>query len=280
MSGTFTVPLKRVIELTGGTTDIVDGVTKMTGGNIGISHYPIFDEAYRARLDGLIIDHYWNQEIGLESVDMFQMAMRRKLNEIMPQYNLLYLSQRMAFDPLKTVDIRVVYSSDSTQNSTGVNTAVQDATTTGNNTQNTSNAGESNTESDSSSKSRVVASETPQSFLSGNGDYATSANDVNGTTNTGSTGAENSTSDVVASNTDVSNSNANSTSTGTDTQNRNDDTQTSGYQGVPADLIMRYRESLINIDLMVLADLAELFMMIWNNGDEYSHRNNNRDWYY
>jgi hypothetical protein len=44
---------------------------------------------------------------------------------------------------------------------------------------------------------------------------------------------------------------------------------TKGYQGVAADLLMRYREALLNIDVMILNELEELFMLVWDNGDEY-----------
>jgi hypothetical protein len=64
--GTFTIPLKQVIALTGGTVtlDPDTGISILVGGNIGLGYYPIFDETYRDDLTGKIVDHYWNREIG------------------------------------------------------------------------------------------------------------------------------------------------------------------------------------------------------------------------
>ena len=227
---TFTIPLKRVISLTGGTIELVDGVSKLTGGNIGLQHYTIFDETYRDHLDGRIIDHYWNREIGLESVEMFQLAMRRKMNEIMPYYNQLYLSTRVEYDPLSTINLHTVMSNEANQE--------------------TLNAGTGEAASNSTSESRAVNSETPQTMLSGDADYATAATDSNGEATTLSTTTENSSS--------------NTSSEG------NGDTLITGFQGTASSLIMAYRDSLINVDLMIIGELEELFMLVWDNGDNYT----------
>ena len=146
---TFTMTLKEVLD---------------TEPDIGLDVYPIFDEAYREGLNSKIINHFWNREIGQETVSMFIFALRRKMNEIMPLYNQRYLSTQLEFDPLSTVDIRTV--------STG----------TGSQTSN----GQSSTESTSDAKSRAVAQELPQSTLADDGDYATNAQDnVSNTTATG-----------------------------------------------------------------------------------------------
>lgn len=233
---TFTIPLKKVIEYTGGTVELVNGVSKLTGGNIGLQHYPIFDEAYRDHLTGRIIDHYWNREIGLETVEMFQLGMRRKMNEIMPLYNKLYESERITYDPLSTVDIRTISSGESTQISEG-NSTVGNLT-------------------DSTARSRAVNSDTPQTMLAGNADYATAAADSNSVSSVEGESTEES---LQSSNADTSN-----------------DSHTTGYQGVAADLIMRYRDSLLNIDLLVISEVEELFMLVWDNGDSYTR---NRGFY-
>lgn len=227
---TFTVRLYEAIELTGGTWSIVNGVTKVENAQIGLDAYPLFDPTYRDTLNGKIIDHYWNCEIGQETIDMFQWAMRRRMNEIMPAYNQLYLSTKIAFDPLSTIKMSTVSTSDTTQNATTDGTA--------------------NSTTDTKSTSRSVSSETPQTMLSGDGDYATAAADAN----SDSLG----TGDTTEHNESTADANVNST------------TDISGYQGLASDLIMRYRESIVNIDLMVIRDLQQCFMLIWDNADEYS----------
>jgi hypothetical protein len=230
---TFTLPLWKVISSSGGVLTKVDGLSVMTGGDIGLNNYPIFDSDYRAHLNGRIIDHYMNREIGQETVDMFNLAMRRKMNEIMPYYNLMYLSTRITFDPLSTININTVTTGDTTQS--GTTSGTNDATTT------------------ATGASRTVGSDTPQTMLSGDGDYASSAADVNS----------------------ASSNTATATNTGTEsnTINAGNDSTTTGYQGAVSDLIMRYRESLINVDLAVIDNLEECFMQIWDNGDSYYSQN-------
>lgn len=235
---TFTMPLKDVIEFTDGTVEYenvtFEGVTYylpvLTGGNVGLNHYPIFDEGYRPILTGKILDRYWNREIGMETIDEFHLAMRRKMNEIMPFYNKLYESERIEYNALSTMDVKT--------ESTNTATSHEEASATGSN----------NTESDS--QSRAVQSTTPQTMLSPNKDYASGASDANSWSG-------------VESNSEQENV-ADSSTVGTG------DSRTTGYQGVASDLIMRYRDSLLNVDLMVLRDLEDCFMQVFNNGDAYT----------
>lgn len=227
--------LKRAIESVGGVLTIENGVSKMTGGDIGLNVYPIFDANYRPTLNGKIIDHYLNREIGLETIDMFKLAMRRKMNEIMPIYNKLYLSEQLTFDPLATIDLRTV--TENTANQTNTNNATNTA------------------ESTNDSKSRSTNLETPQTALSGNADYASSAVDVNGQSEVNST--------------------ANEESTFTSENEGAGETHTTGYQGVPSELLMAYRASLLNIDLSVINELEECFMSVWETSDSYT-----RGYYY
>lgn len=140
--GSFTMTLEEVIEMEG-----VD--------NIGLSEYPIFDEEYRANLNQKIIDRYYNQEIGQETISMFRLAMKRKMNEIMPLYNEHYRLSQITIDALMTADM--VTESSSTGSAEGTNTAT--------------------TLSKSDAKSRAVASNFPQNSLQADSDYATSAQD-------------------------------------------------------------------------------------------------------
>lgn len=231
--GTFTMPLKKAIKLSGGTTTQVNGRTIMVGGNIGLNHYPLFDANHRETLNGLIIDHYWNREIGMETISMFQMAMRRKMNEIMPYWNKMYASEQITYDPLSTVNLRTF--------------------STGSATQESESSGESDATSLAIAKSRSVSSETPQTMLQGDADYATGAVDVNSDSDNVSTGTQ----------TGVE-------SASTESEN---ETNTTGFQGAASDLIMRYRESLLNIDLQIVTQLEECFMLVWDNGDTYTKGN-------
>ena len=227
----YTLRLIDVIEMSGGTVErMPNGIAKMNGGDIGLWNYPIFDEAYRDRLNGIIIDHFWLDEIGKETISQFQFGMRRRMNEIMPYYNQMYESTRVKYDPLSTMDI----------------------TTVGNlsNSQTNTNSATTDTSSDNNSTSRAVTSNTPQTMLAGNEDYATAASDSTGET-------------TVTSNVNES-ANLHMESSGGSSNN------TKGFQGVAADLIMRYRDSLVNVDLMILEELRDQFMLLLNTGEEYT----------
>lgn len=240
--GAFTVTLKRAIELSGGTTEWVpgengaQGYTKFTPGSstLGLMDYPIWDPAYRDRLNGKIIDQYWNREIGQETIDLFQLAVRRKLDQSMPLINQMYQTTQLEFDPLSTINLTTLNSADSTQT--------------------TNNTSSNQTTSDSSGKSRTVQSETPQMQLAGNEDYATGLADANSQSAANSSANEDSSQDITA--------------------NANGQTTVKGYQAMPSDLIMQYRATLLNIDMLVINELADLFMLVWDTGDAYTQSSN------
>lgn len=229
-SAAFTMTLKEAIELTGGTVELLDsGISKLTGGDIGLQYYKTFQSGYEETLNGKIIDHYWNREIGFETIDMFKMKMRQHMNNVMPYFNELYRSVQMTYDPLRTIDITTVSTSTSDQTQTA--------------------EGETIANSKTDSGSRTVNSTFPQVMLGGNKDYASAAVDVNGEGTADSTSNENSSS--------------------TSEINSDSDSHVTGYQGSPADLIAAFRANIINVDLQVIESLEPLFMQIWDHSDTY-----------
>ena len=197
---------------------------------IGLHDYPLFNGVNREALNTKIKNHFMYQEIGHETVEQFTFSMRRKMHEIMPLYNELYKTAQMEYDPLSTMDIHTVSTGLSEQTSEG----------------NTS----SDTVSDIDAVAKNVASAFPQVMLAGNKDYATSGADSNSQTNT--TG------------------NVSEESTASNNATSENDSRTTGYQGVPAQLIQAYRAAILNVDMLIIAELDVLFMAVWNNGDEYS----------
>src|SRR6218665_2863410 len=228
----FTMPLKEAIVLCGGEITFVNGVARMTGGDIGLNDYPLDGSVDRDYLNGKIIDHYFNREIGMESLGVWRQAMRRRMNEVMPLMNQYYKTAQLTYDPFSTIDIQTVAAGTTEQSSNSVGTAESTA--------------------ENLASSRSVASDTPQTQLAGDEDYATSAADANSSSN-GTTAASDE-------------------RTNTENLESSTDTHVSGYQGVPADLLMRYREAFINTDLMVINSLEDCFMQVWDNGDVYRNR--------
>lgn len=203
-----------------------------SGFDLGLTtaDYPIFDETHRATLNQRILDHYALYEIGQETEGMFRFALNRRLREVMPYYNQLYLSERIVFDPLSTLDY-----TDTTETENRLNTQ-QDST--------------SHNDNNTESKARVVNSDLPQVHLSPDEDYASSGVDTTSETTVGGDGT--------------------STSTGVDTADGEVTHHSSGRQGPASTLLTAYRATLLNIDLMVVAECGNLFMGVWNTSDNYT----------
>lgn len=201
-------------------------------GKLGLGYYPIFDERYRDVLNGKIVDEYFNREIGTETIDNFLLIIRKKMDQIMPFYNNLYESEKIKFDPLSTIDITTDSSSEGSEESNITGSASSNSVT--------------------KSGSRTVSQELPQVQLSGNGDYATSAADANSDGTIDGTNTSDNKSDSSNSNNSYSHSR--------------------GFQGVASDLLIRYRNSILNIDTMILSDIEDCFMLVLNTADSYSDR--------
>lgn len=254
---TFTMQLKEVVETLYGTSPDEDEYEQVYepvtyGGitygklpvlpeydSINLSYYPIFAEGYRKILNGKILDEYWNQEIGTETIENFLLIIRKKMDQIMPFYNEMYESTQIQYDPMRTMDIHSV----------GTNVTEGTESVQANN----------ETETTTTSGSRATNLNFPQTALAANADYATSAVDSN------------SKSDVDGTSVQESDSTSNTES--------NSDSHVTGYQGIPANLITAYRSTLINIDMMILDEIKDCFMLLNNNGDEYFAFESRFGWY-
>ena len=201
--------------------------------------YPIFDEAYRSVLETKILKHYYTREIGAESVGLWKHWLNTKLNEIMPYYNKMYKSELLEFNPMYDVDIKKTYKlqKDGTKTDTGLTTG--NVTSTDKVVYNNSNMN--------------YYADTPQGGVSDleNLDYLTNATkDVgNGeTTNTGN-------------NTTNTNSSLASVIKNTDDYLESVSGKTSGSSY--AKLLEDYRATFLNIDMMIIDELKDLFMNLW-----------------
>ena len=229
--------------------------------DIGLQDYPIFDESHRNILNKKLIDHYYMREIGVESVDSFVFMLNRTMREIMPEFNQLYKSELLNFNPLLTVDMKTISDS--------LNTNESNTTTTG--TSNTDSSSQQDTsqtgDTTSDSKSRAVNSTTPQQRLAGNMDYASSGADStsNSSTENTTTGSDTASSTVDATNNVAANSD--------DTNTGHGESTTQGYQGSASRLLLDFRETILNIDMLIVEHekIEELFMQIWLNGDQYTN---------
>ena len=208
---------------------------------LGLDDYPIFDETHREVLNNKIIRHYFMREIGLETLELFRYFMRMKMWEIMPYYNQLYKSELLEFDPLSTKDMKT----DETWNVDNTRDQTDDWTRKENGTLN----------SDTTSDDRSIFQDTPMSMLDSPGSnpvsnlqYATNVTYDHGTTGTdqqsSTTGSGKNTAD----------------------ENRNEDGRRNrhetGYDMPGADMLKKYRETFLNIDMMIVKEVGSLFMGI------------------
>lgn len=205
-------------------------VLKDNNFNFGLDSYPIFDENYRETLNNNILNHYLMNEIGFETAELFKFYLNQKMNEIMPYYNILYNKQRILLENLeKNVNLTETYNR--------------------NNTTDTNTSSNSKSNSIGNSKGKNLYQDTPQGEIKysdiDNYNYATNINlDKNETSNE---------------------INDTSSSDGTANTTENYIKTIIGNNGklFGFEIFNAIKDGLINIDLMIINDLNELFMGIY-----------------
>lgn len=217
--------------------------------DLGLKDYPIFDESYREQLNNKIIQHYYFREIGFETEALFKNRLNQKMNEIMPYYNQMYESSKLKIDPLSTIDLEEVFSRKS--KTTGEGTSSTSGT--GNNTNNFNSTDTTDYGKISKFSDIAQAQTTPNEIL--NDKYLTSATVDDGQDKNTNTG------------TNISQTESTTSGTSTDERNLDEDTTLTrkGNNGTASEseLLNMYRETFLNIDMMIIDDLDELFLGIW-----------------
>ena len=194
--------------------------------DFGLRNYPIFDENYRDTLNNNILNHYYESEIGLETPELFKFYLNQKLNEIMPYYNILYEKQKKLLDNIENnVNLTETFERES------------DTTTNTN----------SNSNSNGTSNNKNLFLDTPQ----GN-EYKGTIDDTNYATNV-TFDRNNNTNQI------------NDTSTSSGNANENYIKTIVGNNGARynIDLLKDIQNNLLNIDLLIINDLGDLFMGIF-----------------
>lgn len=75
--------------------------------NFGLDDYPIWNESYRNTLNQKILNHYYMNEIGFETAELFKFYLNNKMREIMPYYNKMYNSVENAItNVMANVDLQ------------------------------------------------------------------------------------------------------------------------------------------------------------------------------
>lgn len=200
------------------------------GFDFQLDKYPIFDENYRETLNNKILNHYFDAEIGFETAPLFRHYLLAKLNEIMPLYNIMYEKQKDILENIfGNVNLTETFEGENSNNS------------------NVSNNSQSNSTGDSNMKN--LFQDTPQGELD-----TTSINNQKWATNL--TLNENHTSGNITDNsTSVGNSN------GTNNYIKKIIGNNGGKYNI--ELLKEIQNSIINIDIMVINELQDLFMGIY-----------------
>lgn len=240
--------------------------------------FPIFDENYRSVLEKKILKHFYTREICEETFGLWKLRLDAKLNEIMPYYNKLYKSELLEFNPLYTANLtrtkKTDYDSNRNENENINDTSSSNRITSNNGEVDTANnSTTTGTGSGTSNNTSTdLYSDTPQGGLSGveSNTYLTNVRKItdNGSTSSNTSNTNSSTGKVESSESGTDNS------TGTYGRIRgNTDALTStenyletivGYEGTNAsDLLLKFRETFLNIDMLVINDLEDLFLQLW-----------------
>lgn len=192
-----------------------------------MTSYPIFDENYRNTLNQNILYHYYESEIGFETAPLFRFYLNQKLNEIMPYYNELYRLQKDILESGLTnnVNLTETFKRDTATNTNSNSTSQNNGT----------------------NKSKNVFLDTPQGDL-----YKGDIDDTDYATNV--TWNKNDTSNNI---TDYSKSN------GTGVENYIKTIIGNNGNKYEIDVLTQVKDNLLNIDLLIIDELNDLFMGIF-----------------
>lgn len=183
-----------------------------------------------------IIDHYRFRQIGQETVGRWLHYFRTRIREIMPYYVQLYEFEAKWFnvdDPLESYNLTETFEESSS----------------GSGTQTTSGSSESNSDTSGTTNKENRFSDTPQGSISNIDNYLTTATKDN----------ETSTGTATVSGSDSSESSSQNTGSTSHTLTRRGNI---GVQPLGGE-VQNIRDAFINIDLMVIKELKDLFIQVY-----------------
>lgn len=223
--------------------DKVDEVIANSWNKVITTKCEMFDESYRQVLFSKVLKHYYLREIGTETVGIWQMWMNTKFEEIIPYYNQLYKSSLLEFNPFYDVDLTRSHEGSGTSS----------GSTTGN--VDTKVVGSVDVNGSSTGKNYNLFSDTPQGALNGvdSEKYLSDARKI----------TDESTNHNMTTSNSVSGSDSKTDSSGSSTERWIETVK--GKQGSAnySSLLKQFRETMLNIDMMVIDEFEELFMGVW-----------------
>lgn len=231
-------------------------------------NYPVFDNSYKLPLEIKILKHFYTREICAETYKRWQLFLDTTLNEIMPYYNKLYEAEAIKYNPLYSTDITRTHEAEHSGNEEFEKNVNIETASAGE--QNEYKNNEWNTNADTNTVDFDKYSDTPQGGIPnvdpdvGNASYyLTNVRKKTNDTDASSSGNQND---------NLQSEFNNTTNEKTDEKTNKGITTTDEYiESIigrsggksPASMMIEYRNSIINIDQMIIKDLEPLFMGIW-----------------
>lgn len=219
------------------------------GVNIWDFEYPSFYEGEeKTRFEQKVIDHYLFRQIGSETVGRWLHCFRTRIREIMPYYQQLYASVKLMEsieDPFEAYNLTETFTQQKDA----------EASITGNDTSSSSasNSGDKSTLSDRNATRRF--SDTPHGSIDNLDTYMSEAS----IDSEGVTGSE------VSEGTATAEGHATSETTSEDSEKTSYTLTRKGNIGVQplGKEVQALRESYLNIDMMIINELKDLFLMVY-----------------
>lgn len=233
----YTTEVRFICESTSGITEStgfndVESILDKAWNKI-FSDFPIFDEGYRAELCKKILRHYYTREICCETVGRWKLFLSDKMKNIMPYYNQLYQSELLKIQPLVSVERSIEHKGEGSDihNTQRNDTNKSQTTATGN------------------TDTWSYYSDTPQGGIDAiqNNEYLTNA-----THNTGTDGTTSKLEGVSS-----------GSESGSTNKSESYVDKVFGFEGNQSDMLLKFRETFLNIDMMVIDELKDLFFMIY-----------------
>lgn len=186
--------------------------------DFGLQSYPIYNETHRENLNKKILNHYYENEIGFETANLFKFYLNNKMNEIMPYYNELYRKQEIILE--NAIDNVNLYEDSNRLNSNSLNTS-----------------------SNTNSRTKNLYQDTPQGK-------------INLSSLESETWATNFTDNL-------SNGSDTSSSTGNNTEDYTRHIHGNNGKKYNIELFKDIKDNILNIDMMIINELEDLFMGIY-----------------
>lgn len=272
----YTTEVRFICEQKSGLTESkglsnIEEILENSWNKIFTNNWEIFDNDYREILCKKILRKYYTREICAETVGLWVLWLDATMCEIMPEYNKLYESEVIKYNPLFNTDYTREYTKETTGNKNSENNQntsnEKENTILDNNSSNQSTEYSSTNTGSFDEKNKY--SDTPQGGLTGlnNDSYLTDARFINRDSqdNTSGNGNLTETNNRTLNEKNIENGNikgnikTNENSIEKWTEKIIGKTGSENYNTI----IKQFRENIINIDKMIIKELEPLFFNLW-----------------